>query len=113
MTKKALRALILAVIVSAVSGVVPCAFPLSTTIAKAPEYAKWGIIAMERTKAKYRASIIDYLHVGRKQVSEDIAEETFKLWLKDGSREYGVRVSIRFYTANDRIISVHFQETQN
>lgn len=79
-----------------------------------PEYAKWGRIAMSQTKIKYRnADIVDYLHVGRKQVSPEIAEEEFQLWLKDGSREFGVLVTIRFYKANDRIISINYHETSS
>lgn len=79
-----------------------------------PEYAKWGRIAMIRTKEKYRtADIVDYLHVGRTQVSPAIAEEEFKLWLKDGSREFGVRVTIRFFTANDQVIFINDQETSS
>lgn len=78
-----------------------------------PEYAKWGELAMAQTKAKYKADIVDYLHVGRRQVSQGIAEETFKLWLRDNKHEYGVRVMIQFYTKNDQIISIKFQETTN
>jgi len=78
-----------------------------------PEYAKWGLIAVEQSKAKYHAEIMDYLHVGRKEVSPGVAEETFKLWLRDRTREYGVIVTIQFYTANDQIITVKFQETAN
>ncbi|RKP56820.1 DUF3889 domain-containing protein [Cohnella endophytica] len=76
------------------------------THAQPPEYAQWGKVAMDRTKAKYPGAIIDYWHVGRTQVSADIAEEKFKLWLRNGTLEYGVWVTIRFYTANDRIITI-------
>jgi len=76
-----------------------------------PEYAKWGIIAMEAAKAKYSLPIVDYLHLGRFPASPGAAEERFKLWLKDGSGEFGVIVSVQFYTANDRLITVKFQET--
>lgn len=83
----------------------------SISQASQPDYAKWGQIAMEQTKAKYHADIIDYLHVGRTEVSQGIAQETFKLWLRDRKREYGVQVTIQFYTANDQIITIKFQET--
>jgi hypothetical protein len=78
-----------------------------------PEYAKWGHIAMQLTSDRYQGNIIDYLHVGRTQISPGIAEETFKFWLRNRDREYGVRVTIRFYTANDQIITVKFKETTN
>jgi hypothetical protein len=85
--------------------------PHAIASARQPEYAKWGQIAMAQTKAKYQADIVDYLHVGRNQISPGVAEEIFKLWLRDGTREYGVRVTIQFYTANDRIRTITFQET--
>ncbi|TFE22664.1 DUF3889 domain-containing protein [Cohnella luojiensis] len=78
-----------------------------------PEYAKWGQIAMQQTKARYRADIVDYLHVGRVRVSQGVAEEVFKLRLREGAREFEVRVTIQFYTSNDRIITINFQETAN
>jgi hypothetical protein len=78
-----------------------------------PEYAKWGRIAMQLTSERYQGKIIDYLHVGRTQISPGIAEETFKFWIRKHEREFGVRVTIRFYTANDQIITVKFQETTN
>ncbi len=76
-----------------------------------PEYAKWGIIAVQQTSSKYHADIVDYLHIGRTQVSPGIAEETFKLWLRDKGRELRVRVTIQFYTDNDQIITIKYQET--
>lgn len=76
-----------------------------------PAYAKWGRIAIERTAERYRMPIVDYLHVGRRQLSPGIAEEKFKLWLKDASREFGVFVTIRFETASERIQAVEFEET--
>ncbi len=76
-----------------------------------PEYAKWGIVAMEAAKAKYGVPIVDYLHLGRFPAAPGAAEERFKLWLKDDSREFGVIVSVQFYTANDRLITVKFRET--
>jgi hypothetical protein len=78
-----------------------------------PEYAKWGQIAMQQTSAKYHASIVDYLHVGRTQAAPGITEEKFKLWLRENSREFGVYVTIRFYTATEQIITIRYQETPN
>ncbi|MFD0674942.1 DUF3889 domain-containing protein [Cohnella sp. GCM10027633] len=76
-----------------------------------PAYAKWGRIAMERTAQRYRMPIVDYLHVGRRQLSPGIAEEKFKLWLRDANREFGVFVTIRFETVGERILAVEFDET--
>lgn len=76
-----------------------------------PAYAKWGRIAMQRTAERYRMPIVDYRHIGRRQLSPGIAEEKFKLWLRDAAREFGVIVSIRFETASERIVGVQFEET--
>jgi hypothetical protein len=114
MLKHLIKALIVAMAFNAWTGIISLGEPsIASAKAKAPEYAKWGRIAMEKTKDKYSAKIVDYSHVGRKQISNEVAEEVFKLWLRDGTREYGVRVSIQFYTSNERIIDIKFQETPN
>ncbi|MFC5528273.1 YqzG/YhdC family protein [Cohnella yongneupensis] len=76
-----------------------------------PEYAKWGRIAMQVTIERYHLPIVDYLHVGRRQLSPGIAEEKFKLWLRSNTREFGVFVTIRFETSSDRILAIEFEET--
>jgi hypothetical protein len=94
---------------------------MSAASASEPDYAKWGRLAMQQASAKYDASIVDYLHIGRTQVSPGIAEEAFKLWLRERRqahgqarpREFGVIIRFRFYTADDRLISVRYEETSN
>lgn len=76
-----------------------------------PAYAKWGGIAMEKTKEKYpHAQIIDYLHVGR-EVGTTTATEKFKLWLKENDREFGVFIDIQFNQKTEEITNISFQET--
>lgn len=82
-----------------------------TIAAGQPEYAKWGEIAMQQTSARYHAAIVDYSHVGRTHPAPGIAEEKFKLWLRENNREYGVYVTIQFYTSTEQIIAIRFQET--
>jgi hypothetical protein len=78
-----------------------------------PPYAKWGTLAIRETNKKYpNAKIVDYLHVGRQTVSSTTARETFKLWLKQGNREFGVYVRITFDTATERIQAIVFEETE-
>lgn len=84
---------------------------IHTHILAEPTYAKWGRVAMEETGKRYQAEIIDYLHIGRKQISDKISEESFKLWLKDPRREFGVYVTIQFYSTTEEIISIKFIET--
>lgn len=77
----------------------------------APAYAKWGRVAMEHAKSKYpNASIIDYLHIGR-EMNDEKTTETFKLWLKEGDREFGLYLHITFSTKSEQILEVKEQET--
>jgi hypothetical protein len=77
-----------------------------------PSYAKWGRLAILRTKEKYpKADIIDYLYIGRRKKTNDIAMEQFKLWLRESGREFGVFINIEFDTKTENILSITFKET--
>lgn len=104
-----IRSLILTVILCSSYGLGVVSVP--RLHAAQPDYAKWGLIAMQQTSAKYHSSIIDYEHIGRSNVRAGVAEEKFKLWLRDNEREFGVIVTIQFYTANDQIITITYEET--
>ncbi|WP_442600077.1 DUF3889 domain-containing protein [Neobacillus sp. D3-1R] len=76
-----------------------------------PTYAKWGKIAMQKTKERYpKADIIDYLHVGREKGSKTSTEK-FKLWLKEGSKEYGVYIDIQFDNKTEKITNIKYKKT--
>ncbi|MDR4945502.1 YqzG/YhdC family protein [Neobacillus cucumis] len=76
-----------------------------------PPYAKWGTLAMEKTKERYpNANIIDYLHVGRVTGPHSTTEK-FKLWLKDNQKEFGVFVDIEFNPITNEVIKTTFKET--
>lgn len=76
-----------------------------------PSYAKWGQIAIHKTKERYpQANIIDYLHI-RRDKEENTSEEKFKLWLKENNKEFGVFVNIIFDNKTEQIIDVKFRET--
>jgi hypothetical protein len=76
-----------------------------------PPYAKWGQIAMSRVKAKYpQANIVDYQHVG-KNSGAVTSTEKFKLWLKQGSKEFGVFVDITFDNKTEKVIDIKYRET--
>jgi Protein of unknown function (DUF3889) len=78
-----------------------------------PLYAKWGTLAVKETSKKYpNANIIDYLHVGRKVISSSTIQETFKLWLRQGNREFGVIVRITFDATTEQVHSITFEETK-
>jgi hypothetical protein len=78
--------------------------------AKEPAYAKWGQLAMSQVKNKYDADIVDYKHLGRKEINPHIAEEDFKFWLRSDSREFGVYVKIRFEPSTEKVQSISIQE---
>ena len=76
-----------------------------------PAYAKWGQLAVLETKSKYPdADIIDYLHEGRESKGDSTIEK-FKLWLKEGNKEFGVFVRIEFKTDTEEVVNIEFQET--
>ncbi|WP_408009279.1 YqzG/YhdC family protein [Pseudalkalibacillus sp. A8] len=76
-----------------------------------PSYAKWGQIAVQRTKEKYPdVAIIDYLHIGRESGTK-FSTEKFKLWLKEDNKEFGVFVDIKFNNVTEQIIDITFEET--
>jgi hypothetical protein len=92
---------------------IPSAYAYPLTVQMEPAYAKWGRLAMSETHKKFpRAKIVDYKHVGRQQRSPTVTEETFKLWLRQDHREWGVYVRITFETPTEKVISVRFQEVK-
>ncbi|MGE7881622.1 DUF3889 domain-containing protein [Bacillus sp. NPDC094077] len=77
-----------------------------------PPYAKWGKLAIEKTKEQYpKAEIIDYLHIGRKPKTVKVTVEKFKLWLREDGKEYGVFVDVEFETKTEKFIKMSFQKT--
>ncbi|MBS9803627.1 DUF3889 domain-containing protein [Bacillus cereus] len=84
----------------------------SSTVYAQPPYAKWGKLAVEKTKEQYpKAEIIDYLHIGRKPKTVQITVEKFKLWLREDGKEYGVFVDVEFETKTEKFIKLSFQKT--
>jgi len=76
-----------------------------------PSYAKWGQLAMKETQSKYpNANIIDYLHEGS-ETKGDSTIEKFKLWLKDGNKEFGVFVRIEYTTTTEKLVKIEYEET--
>ncbi|CDQ37909.1 MULTISPECIES: DUF3889 domain-containing protein [Virgibacillus] len=76
-----------------------------------PAYAKWGKMAVKATMAKYPdAEIIDYLYSGN-EVKDDSKVEKFKLWLRQGNKEFGVRINIRYHQDTEKVEGITFQET--
>lgn len=88
--------------------------PNSLTAAETetPAYAKWGNIAVTETIKKYPyADVVDYLHIGRKDINEKIAVEKFKLWLRHEKKEFGVLVDVEFDKQTNQFKNISFKET--
>lgn len=78
-----------------------------------PAYAKWSRLAIAKTKERYpNAKLIDYKHVGRTSQSPTVAQETFKIILKQGTREWGVVVRIGFNKTTEQVTGIDFTETR-
>ena len=76
-----------------------------------PAYAKWGQLAMKEVQSEYpNAAVVDYLHEGH-EVLGDTTIEKFKLWLREGDREFGVFVRITYNTETEQVVTISFQET--
>ena len=84
----------------------------SSIVHAQPPYAKWGKLAVEKTKEQYpKAEIVDYLHIGRKPKTVQITVEKFKLWLREDGKEYGDFVYVEFETKTEKFIKLSFQKT--
>jgi hypothetical protein len=84
--------------------------PTKHANAEVPSYAKWGNLAMKKTKERYQhSSIIDYKHLGRTEDTKTSTEK-FKLWLKNQNKEFGVIVSITFNKDTEKVIDITFRE---
>ncbi|MCC5802436.1 DUF3889 domain-containing protein [Rossellomorea vietnamensis] len=76
-----------------------------------PSYAKWGSLAVRKTKERYpNAEIVDYLHIG-KEYGTKISTEKFKLWLRQNGKEFGVFIDIQFETETEKLLDIKFRET--
>ncbi|MGC9933831.1 DUF3889 domain-containing protein [Priestia aryabhattai] len=71
-----------------------------------PSHARWGRIAMQKTKEKYpNAKIYDYLHVKREQ-KEQYSIEIFKLWLNEDNEKFEIMVNVKFDTQTEKVLNV-------
>lgn len=106
--RKTCIALGLLMVVWVITPPMPLAAPVQQEV---PSYAKWGRLAVKEVQGKYpHAHILDYLHEGSHTQGNSTIEK-FKLWLKEGDREFGVFVRIEFTTESEEIIRVEFEET--
>lgn len=72
-----------------------------------PAYAKWGKRAVQYAHVCYpNAAVVDYLHVGRRRIGDNRAEEVFRLWLREGKREWGILVRVQFQVSPEQFLSI-------
>ncbi|NIK68919.1 MULTISPECIES: YqzG/YhdC family protein [unclassified Paenibacillus] len=87
------------------------AFAVPSAAHAEPSYAKYGRIAMQETANKYPdADIIDYKYEGHFSASGSRAEERFKLWLRGGGSEFGVRVHVIVATDSGQVRDIRIEE---
>lgn len=80
------------------------------TAAESPAYAKWSRLAIQQTIENYpKASIMDYLYMGS-ITKDEVTEATFRLWLREDTREFGIIVRVRYLTQTEQVESVQVQE---
>lgn len=84
------------------------------TLVADPGYAQWGKLAMEEASKAYpHSSIVDYKYEGKHSIAEGHVEERFKLWLRNGEREFGVRVIISIRNNSEEHPQVKIVEMQS
>jgi hypothetical protein len=87
-------------------------FVSSVSVGAAPEYEKWGVIAVKETQKRYNADILDYKHIGRTNLTPKKSEERFKLWVRNKKgNEFAVYVFIQFDPSTEKIQSIRFSES--
>jgi hypothetical protein len=107
---KLLVSLFLGIVLNLGTTIPPSISTTSIVKAEVPPYAKWGQLAMQKTKEKYpNAAITDYLHLG-KVPGTTSSTEKFKLWLKEKDKEFGVLVDIEIDKNTERLIGIKFRE---
>ncbi|CAG9609956.1 DUF3889 domain-containing protein [Pseudoneobacillus rhizosphaerae] len=107
---KILVSLFLGIVLNLGTTITPNISTSSIVKAEVPPYAKWGQLAMQKTKEKYpNAAITDYLHLG-KVPGTTSSTEKFKLWLKEKDKEFGVLVDIEIDKNTERLIGIKFRE---
>ncbi|MCL6593648.1 MAG: YqzG/YhdC family protein [Alicyclobacillus sp.] len=75
-----------------------------------PAYAKWGRVAVAAAKKRYPgASVIDYQHLGGETRPGGTAVERFKLWMRQGSKEWGLWVDVVFQPRTQQVVAIHMR----
>ncbi|WP_102026557.1 DUF3889 domain-containing protein [Salirhabdus sp. Marseille-P4669] len=94
-------------------GLLPYAYSAEQVAAyenKAPDYVKWGKIAVKETSTKYpQSNIVDYLHLGREK-NKTYSVEKFKFILNNDGKDFAVFVNVTFHNETEKVKDITFQE---
>ncbi|AZB41978.1 DUF3889 domain-containing protein [Bacillus sp. FJAT-42376] len=77
-----------------------------------PAYAKWSRIAIMEAKKKYPdAKLLDYLHIGQEDTGTGTVKEKFKLWVRQGTKEFGLYVTVEYDPKTQKVKKIDFKES--
>ncbi|GAA0433245.1 MULTISPECIES: DUF3889 domain-containing protein [Virgibacillus] len=100
-------------LITGATSLIPTEQAAAAVVEEVPAYAKWGKMAVKATMAKYPdAEIVDYLYSGNEE-QDDSRIEKFKLWLREGDKEFGVRIHIKHHVSSEKVEGISFEETSN
>ncbi|CAG9621766.1 DUF3889 domain-containing protein [Sutcliffiella rhizosphaerae] len=78
------------------------------------DYEKWGKIAVEVAKENYdQIEISEYKYLGRKNVSETEAIDTFELLAKEGQKSFQIIVALTFNPQTKQLKSLTIEEKKS
>ncbi|CAM5223785.1 hypothetical protein UACE39S_01167 [Ureibacillus acetophenoni] len=75
-----------------------------------PAYAKWGVMAMQKTRKNTQTSNNRLFAYGACCWTKYIVEK-FKLILKEKGREFGLFVDLEFKNDTEELVNITFTET--
>ncbi|KAB7666883.1 DUF3889 domain-containing protein [Bacillus sp. B1-b2] len=86
-------------------------FPSHNIAVQKLDYEKYGSIAIAVVKADYpEEAVTDYEYVGRKKISSQEVQDSFRFQVKEDGKEKTVIVTINHKTTEDKFISLTVEE---
>lgn len=79
--------------------------------AQKPDYEKWGKIAIQLVKENYpKAEISEYQYMGREEISDTEAKDTFHFTAKQADKSKEIFVALTFNPKTKQLKSVNIKE---
>ncbi|MFC7395400.1 DUF3889 domain-containing protein [Scopulibacillus cellulosilyticus] len=77
------------------------------------DYAKWGKIALEKTKERYPDSnVSDYAYMGHEKIADNVAADWFEFQLKRDGKTKSLKVRVTYSSETDKLIDINFFELE-